>query len=163
MKEFFRTSNQIRGLTDMLEKLPDNMTAIEVGSAYGESATVFMDSGKFIKLYCVDPWIGSMSEREKHFDERHSEDERVIKIKKKSGDALEDVPVVDFVYIDACHSYLDVLKDIQNYRKKVKKSGFIAGHDYTYKFKDDVIRAVDEELNRPDYVFRDGSWLKQLC
>lgn len=37
---------------------------------------------------------------------------------------------LDFVYIDAAHDYKNVYQDIQEWSKKVKKDGIVAGHDY---------------------------------
>lgn len=162
MKTQFRPPSYVEGLRELIEKLPSGINGIEVGSAYGESAEVFLKSGKFAKLYCIDPWNGSASEREQYFDERHANDPRVVKIKKKASDAVDDVPMADFVYIDACHQYDFVSEDIKNYRKKVKKGGYLAGHDYTYEYRDMVIRAVHEVFRQPHYVFRDGSWLVKL-
>ena len=56
---------------------------------------------------------------------------------------------VDFVYIDANHSYTYVRDDIQTWLPKVKKGGIIGGHDYDWsdaEFGDElaVKRAVDE-------------------
>ncbi len=36
---------------------------------------------------------------------------------------------LDFVYVDADHSYASVVEDITAWKNKVKQGGFIAGHD----------------------------------
>lgn len=56
---------------------------------------------------------------------------------------------IDFVYIDANHSYTFVRDDIQAWLPKVKKGGIIGGHDYDWEDKEHdfelaVKRAVDE-------------------
>lgn len=48
----------------------------------------------------------------------------------------------DFVYIDACHDYECVKKDIYAWYPKVKVGGLFSGHDYAWG--PDVKRAVDE-------------------
>lgn len=58
-------------------------------------------------------------------------------------------------------TYESVKEDIENWKKKVKKGGFIGGHDFSYKFLG-TIKAVHEHYDRPDWVFRDSSWLKQI-
>ena len=50
---------------------------------------------------------------------------------------------VDFVFIDAGHSYQAVLTDIQRWRSKVRVGGWLGGHDYCEKFPG-VKRAVHE-------------------
>lgn len=51
---------------------------------------------------------------------------------------------VDFVFIDADHSYESVCKDIDRWSAKIKRGGMLAGHDY---FNADGVRlAVDEKV-----------------
>jgi len=64
----------------------------------------------------------------------------------------------DLIFIDADHSYEWVKKDIVNYRKKLKKGGWLTGHDID---RVGVNRAVKETLSSydigPNYV-----WFTQL-
>ena len=71
---------------------------------------------------------------------------RVIIDKNLSTDALSNYTddSLDFIYIDACHLYESVLWDIEHYIKKLKKGGFIGGHDYFNHPSFGVIKAVDE-------------------
>lgn len=162
----FRTpgGNQERGLLELIEKLPQDrkLTMIEIGSAFGESARVFWDTGRFEKIYCIDPWNDN-KDREFNFDTRTSNIPEIIKIKEKAENVTHLFPdhSIDFVYIDACHDYDSVKKDIVNYLPKIKKQGFVGGHDYSHSFLG-VIKAVFEYFTFPDYVFRDSSWLVQL-
>ena len=49
---------------------------------------------------------------------------------------------VDFVFIDADHSYAGISRDITAWLPKVKRGGVLAGHDY----HSDVQRCVDERF-----------------
>jgi predicted O-methyltransferase YrrM len=49
---------------------------------------------------------------------------------------------LDFVFIDADHSYSAVMQDIAHWRPKVRKGGWIGGHDYNAKWPG-VVSAVD--------------------
>lgn len=60
-----------------------------------------------------------------------------------SSDAVDNIPEVDFVFIDGNHAYEYVKNDILNYWPKVKTGGFLGGHDYIDGHKE-VRRAVDE-------------------
>tara|TARA_Y100001938_G_C8065414_1_gene419866 strand:- start:276 stop:836 length:561 start_codon:yes stop_codon:yes gene_type:complete len=56
---------------------------------------------------------------------------------------------LDWIYIDACHDYKSVSIEIENALHKVKKGGFIMGHDYVTNcqvWKAGVIRAVNEHI-----------------
>ena len=50
---------------------------------------------------------------------------------------------VDFVFVDAGHSYQAVTQDIRGWRSKVKPGGWFGGHDFCDKFPG-VQRAVRE-------------------
>ena len=50
---------------------------------------------------------------------------------------------LDFIYIDGDHRYEGCCADLKLARKKVKRGGVIAGHDYCPQFPG-VMRAVDE-------------------
>ena len=69
---------------------------------------------------------------------------------------------LDFVYIDGCHDYPQVRKDILNYAPFVKDDGIVAGHDYvpnTTNPDDGVTRAVDELFDKDKVHFgEDLAW-----
>ena len=153
----------------------DRIVMIEVGSYAGESADIFASStGKVKTLYCVDPWksgydegdIASYSsdfkEVENAFDEvqkKHSD--VIVKYKGTLADFISDHPEVkpDLLYIDACHQYAAVKSDLISALSLHPK--YLSGHDYVNGWGG-VVKAVDEVLGKPDYVYVDGSWLKQL-
>lgn len=167
--EYFRKqgSSQRTGLQKLIETLPEIDVMVELGSAYGESADIFVQSNKIKKVICIDPWN---NDREKHFDELCGKNPKIEK-RKSTGNAevktFEDKSV-DFVYIDANHSYQSVKEDIRKWLPKCRKA--IGGHDYSLRFAG-VVMAVAEELtgidekcgatNQP-LVFEDNSWLVLL-
>ena len=63
--------------------------------------------------------------------------------------------LLDFVFIDARHTYKNVLEDIRVWVPKVRKGGVISGHDYGGNFTG-VQRAVNQ------YVEETGCELKLL-
>jgi hypothetical protein len=160
-----------KGLKELTQELPDNCIGIEIGSFAGEASRIFASSGKFKKLYCVDPWKNGYDRKdvaskvvakyEKEFDKVAKQYPCIEKVKLSSDEALTlFTDKVDFVYIDGCHTYEQVKKDIQNYMPKVKTGGIIAGHDYMEEWAG-VKKAVDECLT-PDAVYKDSSWMKRI-
>jgi cephalosporin hydroxylase len=72
-------------------------------------------------------------------------------IEKFSEDAIHDVPdnSLDFVYLDADHSYDFVMQDIILWGRKLKKGGAMSGHDYyddsaSSKRRTKVVQAIDD-------------------
>ena len=62
---------------------------------------------------------------------------------------------LDFVYIDADHSYPACSADIEAYLPKMKPGGIIAGHDW---FRHTVQRAVFEHFGSPIWVAGQSWW-----
>ena len=69
-------------------------------------------------------------------------------VRKRSLDAAKDIPdgSLDFVFIDADHSYHGCVADIAAWKPKLKPGGLLSGHDYDNPDfeKFGVKRAVDE-------------------
>lgn len=159
------------GLKSLIEWLPDQARIAEIGCYAGESASIFLASGKVCSILAVDDWQ-SGGAAEPMFDEalqRFIEAGRVTKWKMASTDAARMVAPgsLDFVYIDAGHRYEDVRADIRAWLPKVKPGGLIGGHDYAFGSnaigkKYGVVRAVHERFFCPDLVFEDSSWLVSL-
>ena len=81
--------------------------------------------------------------------------DKIIKpIKKDSADTAADFKdgSVDFVFVDADHSYDACNRDIVNWLPKLKEKGWMAGHDY---FEGAVIKAVRNTFGKGV----EGFWL----
>jgi hypothetical protein len=159
-------------------KLGDELSIVEVGSYQGESTEIMSKNFPDSKINAVDIWekyIEDISgngtityslenqeleliEAEDIFTKRFENNNNVIKNKMSSIDfsqTIEDKSV-DFIYIDGNHQYLSVKDDIMTWMPKIKDTGIISGHDYSWPT---VKRALDECFGRnPDSVFEDGSW-----
>lgn len=140
--------------------LKPSMQGAELGVFAGEfSRVLWMTRPQ--KLYLVDLFFGvqgsgdrdgnnmayiDMNEALFHLKQVYAEDERVVVLQQSSQDFLMSCPndSLDFVYIDADHSYDSVKADITIAFEKVKNGGYIMGHDYVSPRFDGVVRAVNE-------------------
>jgi predicted O-methyltransferase YrrM len=119
------------------------LVGAEVGVLKGNFSVMMLDHFPNLTLYLIDKW-------EKPEDVEATARKRLAKYGDRAriikGDSIEcasQVPdELDFVFIDADHSYEACLKDLQVYSKKVKMGGWITGHDYPNK--PGVKRAVRE-------------------
>lgn len=139
----------------------------EVGVRYGGYFKRLLIDG-IEKAYAIDIWdeyktssqndIGYSKERLVNsfldFKNKFGPDKRVVIIKKLSQDAhlmIEDGSL-DFVYIDADHTYEAVFSDLENYYPKLRKGGILSGHDFMeYSFrgvKFGVVEAVVDFTNK---------------
>lgn len=123
----------------------------EIGVLEGSFSRAMCRYNPGIKLYAIDGWE-ILENGHKRFDRqvwtynravRKLEPYNVEIIKEFSVKAAERFSdnSLDFVYIDADHTYRAVKEDIEAWAPKVRPGGMVAGHDYNLE---DVARAVDE-------------------
>lgn len=162
------------GLQDLINHIGDcsDMIMVEIGSYVGDSTGIFAKS--FKAIHAVDPWVNGydnddaasyqhdMNIIEAQFDELCKEHTNIIKIKEASDQAVHHFGdgSLDFVYIDGLHTYSGVKRDLELWIPKVKKGGWLGGHDYQKRFPG-TIKAV-KEFVQPDCFFMDTSWIKKL-
>lgn len=95
---------------------------IEIGVCDGENARSILNCLNVDEIHLVDPCIEESYGNLYGFDNCNY-------LRLYSDDAVKRVPKVDFIYIDGDHTYKQVKKDMENYWKKLKKGGILAGHD----------------------------------
>lgn len=159
----------------MIKEHTDDAHFVEVGCALGKSASYMgveiYNSGKEIRFDTVDTFKGSPAEltkKHKFFTE--------IDVFERATNHLKGLPVniivgysteiaknyedqsLDFVFIDASHVFEDVFADIEAWKPKVKKGGYIGGHDYD---NNHVFRAVQKSLET-DCPKGVNSWLLKV-
>ena len=132
---------------------------VELGVWFGQSLTYagveIINSGKDIKLTGVDSFlIGDQPDPNSPDDpNRYSEALRFTEpvnsvvniIKGDTHDVHSQFPdeSIDFLFIDANHTYEDTMKDLELWYPKVKVGGLICGHDYEHPWPG-LMKAVDE-------------------
>jgi predicted O-methyltransferase YrrM len=148
----------------MVVNAPFNSTFVEVGSWFGKSTNhlikKILESKKDIKLTTIDTFKGSeSSELDRVVVDAFSGDifyefieNTIISNNYDSFDIIKDTSKnasnnfknssIDFLMIDADHSYESVTTDIRTWFNKVKPGGYIAGDDYGVF--DSVTKAVDD-------------------
>lgn len=140
---------------------PQQQHFVEVGTWLGKSA-VFMaveiiNSGKNIRFDCVDTWQGSDEHQQDHRVQNDTLYREFLKniepvrqwirpVRASSVEAAAQYPdeSLDFVFLDADHSYEAVKADIAAWWPKVKKGGIMGGHDYNTRGDHSVGKAVRE-------------------
>lgn len=70
---------------------------------------------------------------------------RVTILRGTTNEMVSEAPSdLDFLFIDAGHGYEAVKADIANWKGKVRKHGWVMGHDYDTERNPGVVKAVDE-------------------
>jgi hypothetical protein len=148
----------------------------EIGVKSGRTSGELLTRLPEATLICVDPWAPyddwpswdqhKHSRNERGFDKIAKQfGPRITKLKMPSVVAARRIPdkSLDCVFIDADHSYLAVVADIDAWLPKVRPGGILSGHDYNNtakygnRFKG-VDRAVDERFGDRAKIESDSVW-----
>jgi Methyltransferase domain len=156
---------------DFLEYLPKNGVVAEIGVQQGSFSRYIVQKTQPVKLYLIDCWqyqdptiyndpeANVNNQLQEHYyhqvKQKFMNDDRVTVLRKFSDQAAELFPdeFFDWVYIDANHSYQAAKDDIALWWPKVKKGGFLAGHDYIIREHFGVLQAVNEFLRDHNLYF----------
>jgi len=118
---------------DLLQLIPNEGSFVEVGTRSGDFAVEISKARPDIKLFCVDNWLPPF---ERHYEEalKNIGDKAII-LKLSSLDASKTIYIqqVDMVYIDADHTYQSVFDDLNSWWPRIRKGGYLAGHDFESK------------------------------
>jgi predicted O-methyltransferase YrrM len=155
---------------EMVDRFNSGSHFVEVGCHVGRSssfmAVEIINSGKDIRLDCVDWWND-----EAVFNEFKNNIEpvkhRINIVKEISWDAakLYEDGVLDFVFIDASHDFRSVYKDIKAWKPKVRIGGILAGHDYNPIIGKDgvwVSDAVHEFIGEYKIRIKGSCWVYEI-
>jgi hypothetical protein len=155
----------------LLKLLPKRSVGAEIGVHLGDFSKDILDFVAPKKLHLIDPWEhkksklyekavygGGARNGQEEMDQRHSyvcvrfykqTDTNQVKIHRgRSAAVLEEFPdnYFDWIYIDGCHLYEHVRKDLEISARKVKVDGLITGDDYNGAgwWRAGVTKAVNE-------------------
>ena len=145
-----------RGLTGL---------GVEVGVWHGGFAEHFAEHWKGRKLYLVDPYLRECCVKtvwtelteQTVFDAAREAAHRCM---KRFGDAVEFIEkpshtaaqhfeddVLDWIYLDAAHTYQEVSSDLADWWPKLKAGGVFAGHDYYTGFANARGQPVQDQIH----------------
>lgn len=131
----------------LMKAMPRNSVGVEVGVCIGEFAEEIFKTNPPRIFYGVDHWDAPINpetdsafrkeQRERLWRTMHRFSKRIMTgqyrpLCMKSVDAakLFETGMLDWVYIDAHHSYGAVSEDLTAWYPKVKSGGIVAGHDW---------------------------------
>lgn len=169
--------------TEMVRRFPRG-TFVELGSWKGRSTAFLgveiLNAGAAIRAYAVDMWSDDITGGAKKtmteqgltgdtlydmFIENIAPVSDVItplRMTTLEAAAQFDNDSVDFVFVDADHSYAAVKEDIHTWLPKMKDGGILAGHDYGWAGS--VQNAVHDAIGYRDWSdpWQTGSWIAEI-
>lgn len=123
---------------ELLKKLKRQAVCAEIGVNEGDFSEFILATTDPYKLHLIDAW----GDDQRYHDglknkvkERFAKDINSGKVELNVGlstDILSTFPdnYFDWVYLDTAHIYSTTSAELRILNKKVKKDGFITGHDY---------------------------------
>ena len=124
-----------------------DLKVIEIGTFDGKNARTILEFLDIEKIYLIDPYYYEKSDNsttQKEIETNGGDfyfekarkilkkwENKITWINKNSDNAVSLFKdnYFDYIYIDGNHTYKQVLKDMENYYKKIKIGGVLAGHD----------------------------------
>jgi predicted O-methyltransferase YrrM len=171
-------SRYLNFYSEIVTNSSDGSLFVEVGSFLGQSTAAMgkfiKESGKRIDFHAVDIFELSDFSDEPHYKvindhggnfyeiflsnlEKAQVKDYVNPVKASSLEAAAqyDDRSIDFLMIDASHSYVDVVEDIQAWYPKIKLGGIISGDDYDFE---EVARAVADTCGTSIKIYPRTTW-----
>jgi cephalosporin hydroxylase len=157
---------------------PDDVL-VEVGVWCGKSVVYLaqqaVQSGKALRIFAVDTWLGSARCPERPDLAAFSKNGKLWRTflenlrregvnhvvtpmclpSVQAASYFEDQSVY-MVFIDAEHTYAAVKADLAAWRPKVRPGGWLAGHDW----ESDEVKSAVREVGNP--VLRRACWMMQM-
>lgn len=115
---------------------------VEIGTYKGQFAETMCKLIPGLDLKCVDAWTVYKDYKDYGVNDLESDAYKIAKERSEKfgfelikGWSLDSVKQfedesLDFVFIDANHDFRHVTDDVDEWSKKVRKGGIVAGHDF---------------------------------
>jgi hypothetical protein len=160
----------LRDRMKLVSRMPPQSICAEIGVKFGDFAKIILEHSDPKELHLIDPWEAGHTWGHRHivqqeWDEEHAkmlqwaeEDPRVKVHRGLSADVLPTFPdsYFDWVYVDANHSFENVTEDLDWSYRKVKRLGFVLGHDFDrMSVKLAVFNAMNKRRFRMRFLTRE--------
>ena len=113
---------------------------VEIGVYKGAFSEILLRTCPSIHLHSVDLWVDMEGKPMDEIMEEcrvlltpYADRSEMVKADSLTASSMFEDNSLDFVYIDADHTYEATMADIMAWIPKVKVGGVLAGHDYTTK------------------------------
>ena len=149
-------------IADLIKDIPEPV-GVEVGVLTGRNLFYLLNNVPDLTMVGVDPYVpfdgGDTNSKysKKILDDMYSSvkqkaEKHNCSILRMSSEVAVDYfkdNSIDFVFLDGNHKYDYVVQDINNWLPKIRKGGYLIGHDWQHHtLGDEVERAVCSVLPR---------------
>jgi hypothetical protein len=155
----------------------EDLVGAEIGVYKGGHAHEMLNYLKIKKLHLVDHYLkyyapeAQQEVTQERQDVAKEEAQKLLAPHEKNivwhikssldASAEVDDESLDFVYIDASHSYNDLTNDLYAWFPKVKKGGFVAGHDWGLREIRDAVNHFASKHSYPVEELQEDWYFKK--
>jgi len=187
-KNLIYDPKRLRRWDALIQRIPVDRESVgaEVGIWCGDTSWRVLKQRPLCKHIMIDPWQkpdpdsrwaqspdGVAHQDQEYYDDCYKKTlqniepwkDRADIIRRKSLEAVNGIEdaSLDYVWIDAEHTYEGCKEDIQAWLPKVKKGGWIGGHDFDNLPRFPGIRKAVEEIFDKNYELdRDHTWFVRI-
>ena len=143
---------------EILKDLNKNCVCAELGVAYGEFSDQILKILEPKLLVLIDSYPndgnfvdeGSLDHLQKKFSNHvNNKQVKIINRDSISSVSIFEKNYFDWIYIDTTHEYNQTLKELRAWKDRIKKDGFIFGHDYVMgNWEDGIKYGVKEAVHQ---------------
>lgn len=149
----------------------DFKKAVEIGISFGSHCKYILENTNIQKLYGIDPYKNygdptNIQPSDNYFEIFFHKVKNKLEIYNNRFELIRDFSLkaatrfnngeIDVAFLDANHTYEEVLKDLEAWWPKIKMGGILCGDDYATRHPG-VPRAVNEFFSKKGInVFLDG-------
>lgn len=143
----------------LLDFLPKHSIVGEIGVSKGGYSEKILAQTQPQQLFLIDSWSSGIYQSYREIvEEKFKKEIALRQIHIRQGMSTEELEkfddgFFDWLYLDSDHRYENISKELEICRRKVKKGGIIAGHDYVTgawlsRRRYGVVEAVNEFCNK---------------
>lgn len=147
-------------LQEEIKLLGSNLVGLELGVWYGVNMGHLLEECPNISmLYGVDPYL-EYTDWNRHIPNNEIKQaknharlvsfrfaRRCVLLECTSKEAINKIDALDFIFIDADHSYESCYLDLNLWYDKIKPGGLFSGHDYSLPGVNKALKQFREERN----------------
>lgn len=144
-----------RTFLHLLKSCPDlTVIGVDIWEPRPEMEALREQGGRSYSQYDMNALYGRLMKEKAEYGSRG------VLLRMPTTAAAQWFPerIFDFCFLDGDHTYEGVKADIEAWLPKVKKGGWLMGHDWQPKTFPGVIKAVRECLGEPHGLHRDRVW-----
>lgn len=145
-----KTSGDRQHFVSDIVKNNNLILGAEIGVRFGQTMFHVLKENKNLIMYAIDKDVSQFDQEAVKFQDRIF----IHEIDSRNSPEFVENNSLDFFFIDASHTYKNVIRDLRAWIPKLKDSGWMIGHDINYPSVETAVKEIVGEYEvGPDNVW----------